>query len=488
MSIQYPKKERGGTSPVGPVVPHIFRDPPAAIFTRKHEMVDIGDVMYMARPDGQGDATRFNEGVKYFARGVNPMVAIDYGNHSAGGVNTSLHNGMASSPFKIEVVRPPLFPIETLVPISAPRIHQNYSISTNPRIEPVNISAGIDRGQIKNAIIEDIGAGGTIHVNPGLEYYQMNEQYLDKKLKIRDENITLRGTMRPTSSYALDNSRDINNLRKTAVQNTNVYTVSSNISGDNIISMREILASGTIQNTLNGNATSNVGGTQNISNIWLTDFLSSGKTQNTLQGNATSNVGGTKNISNMPITEKFASGNIQKTLDGVSNTNVSSNLLVNNMGITNNVSVNALQDLHNYSITSNANFGNIVVFDPKTNSSLDLKSTVQDKNYISVQAALGKPLTFHTNNGVAIQVKDYSYSVVNSGIGNSQFVIQINQPDIVLDRNMPLYTASANASNQYNDYGNSMIRANQDQYNLEKQASFGSYNDRITMADPNIRN
>ena len=426
MSIQYPKKDRGGASPASPARIHIYRDPPKAITTRKYEPINVGDIMYMVRADSEqgGDASRINEGIQYYARGQNSMVEVDYGNHSAGSMNTSLHNGQASNPYKIEVVRPPLYPVETLVPLSAPRIHQNYSIATNPVIAPVNIASGIDQTEVTNAIVKDI-VGGTIKVNPSLEYYQIVEQ-LSREAKTRSEDITLRGNIRPTSSYSIDNTRENNNLRSTAVQPLNVYTVTANAGGDfkntNNISMREVLAEGSIQSSLNAPAYSNVG--------------NSGITMKNLSHNA--------------------------------------------------ISANAIQDLQHYNITSNANFGNIVVFDPKTNTTIDLKSTVKDKHYISMQAALGKPLTLHTNNGVPIHLKDYSYSVVQSNVGNNQFIIQVNQPDVTLERNTPLYTASSNASNNLGDYS-SMTRGLQEQYHFDKMGSFGDYSDRVSKPNPNMR-
>jgi hypothetical protein len=78
--------------------------------------------MYMARPDNDyGDPTRVNEGIQVFARGRNPMVQVDMGQGQG-----------VKSPYKLDVVRPPMMPIETLVAISAPHIHQNYAVHTNP--------------------------------------------------------------------------------------------------------------------------------------------------------------------------------------------------------------------------------------------------------------------------------------------------------------------------------------------------------------------
>lgn len=161
MSVQYPKKDRGGANPIGREEIHILRDPPKSYYTKKYEPVNIADVMYMSRPDGGegSDPTRINESIQYVRRGINPMVEVMYSNAGGGSTNTSLHNGQASNPYKIEVVRPPLYPVELRVPLSAPRIHQNYSITTNPRREPQLVDNKIDQAPVKQATNVQKNAG-----------------------------------------------------------------------------------------------------------------------------------------------------------------------------------------------------------------------------------------------------------------------------------------------------------------------------------------
>ena len=118
-----------GVNPVGADKPFIYRDPPKAIFTRKKERVEMGDVQYMLRTDSPyGDPTRLNEGVSVYSRGVNPMVEVDYG--AGKGVK---------SPYRVEVVRPPLYPIETLQPIPRllplPPLQDSLECETSPNCE-----------------------------------------------------------------------------------------------------------------------------------------------------------------------------------------------------------------------------------------------------------------------------------------------------------------------------------------------------------------
>jgi hypothetical protein len=94
-------------------------------------------------------------------------------------------------------------------------------------------------------------------------------------------------------------------------------------------------------------------------------------------------------------------------------------------------------------LSSNITFTEVTVFDPKTNSSLYVQSNIRERNNIAMQAALGMPITLNTNDGKQIRLKDYEYKVVQSSVGNSQMVIQVNQPEIVLERNTPLFAVQA---------------------------------------------
>ena len=74
-------KQRGGVALPSREEFFIYRQPPSAIHTRKHEPVDIADVTYMVRPDGSGsDPSRINEAIQYYSRGVNPSVEVNYNN------------------------------------------------------------------------------------------------------------------------------------------------------------------------------------------------------------------------------------------------------------------------------------------------------------------------------------------------------------------------------------------------------------------------
>jgi hypothetical protein len=384
MSVQYPRKYRGGVSLAQPLVPHIFQDPPRAIFTRKKETVNVGDVLYMVQSDSpNGDPTRINDSIKYYARGQNPMVEVSYSNDGGASRNSSLANTQAHNPYKVEVVRPPLYPIESLVPISAPRIHQNYTVSTNPAITPVNIAGQVDLDVAKHITNTNIGGAGHIRVNPSLEYIRMFEQF---EREVKNDKITLQGQILPTRSYSLDLTRDMSQLDPLATRESNVYTVNSSFSN--------------------------------------------------------------------------SSYNPTQKPDLAS-------------------SMSSIKDARHIGIAANPTFNDIIVFDPKTNTSIDVSANVRDKNYVAVNAAAGAPIILNTNDGKEIRIKDYKYSFVSSGLSNPQMVIQIDQPEVTLERNMPLF-ATTSATSYSTGYNEDMARQTQDSVKLEKLSNFGEYFDRVS--------
>ena len=207
MSIQYFKKERGGVNPVGWTQPFIQKDPPKGIFTRKYEPVNVADTMYMMQPDGEfSDPTRINEGIQFYARGQNPMVEVSYSNAGASMTNSSLGNVQASNPYKVEVVRPPITPIEALQPISAPRMHQNYAIMTNPGIFPQSVANDYDKSKVRLMTTQYTTPAHNIRSNLNSELIIHQERYAAKLA--RELQQILKAEVVPTYSYHIDNIRD----------------------------------------------------------------------------------------------------------------------------------------------------------------------------------------------------------------------------------------------------------------------------------------
>jgi hypothetical protein len=184
--IQYPKWKHVTLPSVE--LPHIYKDPPHALWTRKKERVSEQDVMYMSRPDGEdSDPSRINEGIQYLQRGINPAVEIEYQNYNAGGSRT-LHSspGQVFNPYRVEVVRPPLFPVETTLPISRPRTHQTVAVTTNPGIpdgfvEP-NLVGRIDKQEVLDKI-NIIRSSGIIPPTAVYKIQLPTEMYVEDHIK-----------------------------------------------------------------------------------------------------------------------------------------------------------------------------------------------------------------------------------------------------------------------------------------------------------------
>ena len=102
------------------------------------------------------------------------------------------------------------------------------------------------------------------------------------------------------------------------------------------------------------------------------------------------------------------------------------------------------EDVMKFAVNTANTFSNIVVFDPKLNTSIDVGATIHEKKYIAVSAAAGLPIIFNTSDGKEIKLKDYTYSIVQPNMNNTQLVIQVNQPEVKLERNMPLFAANTN--------------------------------------------
>lgn len=115
----------------------ILRDPPKSITTRRIDRVDADGSLNKLYAES-GD--RFSENINLYARGVNPFVAVQYGNtqYSSGSIGTAINAGMSNSgklPYRIMdggAFRPPQLTQEQLLPLS--RQPRNFtSMASNPQ-------------------------------------------------------------------------------------------------------------------------------------------------------------------------------------------------------------------------------------------------------------------------------------------------------------------------------------------------------------------
>ena len=103
---------------------NITRDPPRSIMTRR-KIDKVGDTSAFAATLAASD-DRFCEAINYYARGVNPMVSVSYGEGQSQ-MNTSA-NGAAFLPYRVVrdgAFRPPIWRQEDLLPLS--RLPRNWT-------------------------------------------------------------------------------------------------------------------------------------------------------------------------------------------------------------------------------------------------------------------------------------------------------------------------------------------------------------------------
>lgn len=161
---------------------NIVRDPPRAIMTRRIDKV--GDTSQIAATLADSD-DRFCEAINYYARGINPMVTVSYGEGQTT-ANTS-NKGQAFLPYRVirdGAFRPPILRQEDLLPLS--RLPRNWT-TVDPRPFEIDYTKRIfDCGtaestyEVKNTLLKtSCEARKTIAADPQLTVPQVKYMLKD---------------------------------------------------------------------------------------------------------------------------------------------------------------------------------------------------------------------------------------------------------------------------------------------------------------------
>jgi len=396
--MDFPKRmiQRGGISMPSWEQPFIYKDPPKSIMTRKKERVSEADTLWAFRPDGPAsDPTRINEAVAYMSKGVNPAVGVSYQGFNSGGSKTNhLPSRQSGSLYKVEVVRPPLYPAESILPISRPRIHQTKAVETNPGSNLTShssIADDVDRTEINFAVQQAPSAGPK--------------------------------TIQATSYYKLESPSVMS--ARWAVNERPHYSTNTNpgIVTDKLVSREETKLGTIIRPHYSTNTNPGM----------VIDQLVSREETNL----------GTIIRPKYSVSSNLKLGQYDNRNDDAS-AKVRSEVLLKNIQ-------------PNYQL---------VVYDPSNHVSTEVSSNIRQKEYMAIQASLGKPIILERNDGSTIKLKDYNWTAVQTNVGIDQLILTVEDPEIQLDRNVPLYSASSAVSLP----SDALSRKNLD-YNLEGKLS-----------------
>jgi hypothetical protein len=423
--MDFPKRliQRGGVSLPSWEQPHIYKDPPKSIMTRKKERVSEADTLWNIRPDGpSSDPTRINEAISYISKGTNPSVGVNYQGFGAGGSKTNhLPQRQAGSIYKVEVVRPPLNPAEALLPLSRPRIHQTKSVETNPGSALSSYSSianDIDRTEIHFAVSAAPSAGPR--------------------------------TVQATSYYKLE-APSVMSAKWAVNERPNYSTLTNPGMTTDMVSERGELRYNT-NDRANYSANTNPG--------MKTDKLNAREnpkhaTNERTSYSADTNPGLTTNIKDLVSREESPYGTIIRPKYSLSSALKLGSEDSRNDDASNKVKSEVLLK----SIRPNYQ---LVIYDPANHVSTEVSSNLRQKEYMAIQASLGKPIILDRSDGSQIKLRDYNWTAVQTNAGVDQVILTIENPEIQLERNVPLYSAASAVSLP----SDTLSRKNLD-YNLE---------------------
>lgn len=218
---------------------NILKDPPKAQYTRYVEKVfDTNRIML----DEAASMDRFCESIMPYARGVNPMVNVDYSNNAANGGQTRALSGLHSAndvhvlsnapiaaklPYRIMrdgAFRPPIIPQQDLLPLSRlPRVFTATAPTPTTNLVSQAIQCRPDMKSIRSELM-NVCTGTNAQFNLGAplqQPYQLVQSSVHDSLKgeLRSNNVGLASSTLNTEAPA----KAINNRSAYASMTINPY-------------------------------------------------------------------------------------------------------------------------------------------------------------------------------------------------------------------------------------------------------------------------
>ena len=378
---------------------NILRDPPSSIHTRKKERVNAGDIMANYRESKD----RLSENIRYYPTGVNPSVSVSYANRGGGSNVTSLSSSMAHNPYKVAkdgAFRPPMFRQEDLLPLSRQK-RKWTTVQTRPKpmyqrkaLQEVHIDFSPIKTAIQPRTIRNIGG-------------QYNETYVGNAILdplLYNAISQLKGSSTRSNVY----SRDADRYRDDKPSSYNVIAKLKGSSNRGITDSRD-------------------------ADRYRDDKSSPYNVIAKLKGSSTRSNFDSRDADRYRD-DKPLSYNVIAKLNGVS--------------MYGHVDSSDRRNVNRYRVdkplTSYVTPGYTVqIFDKTTRSLSELQLPEKKLKDIVATASLGGHIKFNGPNGQTIKLQDYTWTVYQTPKNTNMIVLEIDNPDIELKRNMPISSANS---------------------------------------------
>lgn len=199
---------------------NILRDPPKSVFTRKIDRVGSNNNLLQ---EMNGSEHRIREMINPYARGVNPHIEVEFGNHGQGGGLTSISGTQSKLPYRVlnnGAFRLPssMFEQRNVLPLSRlPR--GNTSATTNkqdiryaPLVNPdyvkeaSSITPIVGYNTVKTGHLKDGYVNSDYKLTKNVPNYSMasNQTFFTTKEGFRNTDLSL---FRNTPGYSIETNK-----------------------------------------------------------------------------------------------------------------------------------------------------------------------------------------------------------------------------------------------------------------------------------------
>jgi len=421
---------------------YIQKNPPSSIHTRR--ISKVGETSSLTSLiDDSGD--RINEAILNYARGVNPMVSVSYGNQGNGTMNGNVTSNsakpMASMPNRIMDkgdFRPPIYDRRELLPLS--RLPRTTTSSfTQPsfvdysKSKAEGVTSDKTIGIKKEMLNKEIQPTRVYNIQPSaiepyeIKYIIQNPLRISAKSGVRTMDLT-----------NTENQKPYNNILTSPIQID--FNINKNINNNSKAHVFDMDTGRYLQDTLHSDVRSNMNRNKNTNEVTMDTnrYL-----QDPLHSDVRSNMNRNKEMNEVTMdTGRY----LQDTLHSDVRSNMNRNKEMNEVTMDTN---RYLQDTLHSDVRSNMNRNkemNEVTMDTSRYLQDTLHSDVRSNmNGNKKQNNTNEMINFHV--GVK-DINNINYNTSKSGYEKNEYIHR----DIELSRKIPEGDMTTNI--RYNVYNN----------------------------------